>query len=207
MKHLKAILLSAVLLAAGNIVKAQDSWGLGVRLGDPSGISIKKYMSKNALELNIGRTYVWGHRGWYNDRFDYWYGNKKFGYPDYEYIGYRSSQPLAIQVHYLFNNPINSIGQENTDGLHWYYGLGAQFRYQTYDFEYRYKIDGNPNWYIARGERVSDFDLGVDGVLGLEYRFKTVPFSVFTDITLFMEVVDEPFLFWSQGGVGIRYNF
>lgn len=164
-------------------------------------------MSKNALELSIGRTYVWGYRNWYYDRFDYWYGNQKFGYKEFQYISYRSSQPLGIQLHYLFNNPIKSTGKTDLSGLHWYYGLGAQFRFQTYDFDYRYKVDGDPDWYYARGERVTDIDLGIDGVLGLEYRFKTAPFSVFADITLFMEVVDNPFAFWTQGGVGVRYNF
>lgn len=205
MNHLKAILLCVALLAAGNVLKAQDTWGLGVRLGDPSGITVKKYMSKNALELSFGRTYVWGHRNWYNDRFNYWYGNQKFGYKEFQYIGYRSSAPLGLQLHYLFNNPVKNV--KNAEGLHWYYGIGAQFRFQSYDFDYRYKLDGDPDWYYARGERVTDIDLGVDGVLGLEYRFKTVPFSLFADITLFMEVLDDPFVFWTQGGAGVRYNF
>ncbi len=207
MNHLKSFLLGIALIAAGNAVNAQDTWGLGVRVGDPSGITVKKYMSKNALELSIGRTHVWGPRNWYYDRFDHWYVDKKFGYKEYQYIGYRSSAPLGVQLHYLFNNPINNVGKESTDGLHWYYGLGAQFRFQTYDFDYRYKLDGDPDWYYARGERVSDIDLGIDGVLGLEYRFKTAPFSVFADITLFMEVLDDPFFFWTQGGLGVRYNF
>lgn len=206
MNHLKSFFLGIALTVAGNALHAQDTWGLGVRLGDPAGITVKKYMSKNALELSIGRTYVWGYRDWYYDRFDYWYANKKFGYREYEYLRYRSSAPLGVQLHYLFNNPIKNAGK-NLDGLHWYYGLGAQFRFQTYDFDYRYKIDGDPDWYYARGERVTDIDLGIDGVLGLEYRFKTAPFSVFADITLFMEVIDDPFVFWTQGGLGVRYNF
>ncbi|MHB1279508.1 MAG: hypothetical protein ACYC1Q_14060 [Bacteroidia bacterium] len=207
MNHLKYFLLGSVLLAAGNGVFAQDTWGVGVRLGDPSGISIKKYTGKNALELSIGRTYVWGYRNWYNDRFHDWYIDQHYPYKDFQYIGYRSSGPLGVQLHYLFNNPIKNVGKEDLSGLQWYYGIGAQFRFQTYDFDYRYKLDGDPDWHYAKGERVTNIDLGVDGVLGLEYRFKTAPFSVFADVTLFMEVIDDPFLFWSQGGLGVRYNF
>ena len=50
-------------------------------------------------------------------------------------------------------------------------------------------------------------DRGVDGVLGLEYTFSEAPLAVFLDATLFMEVFDNPFVFWPQVGLGIRYNF
>ena len=35
------------------------SWGIGIRLGDPTGITIKKYFGTNkAIEFNVGRTNV-----------------------------------------------------------------------------------------------------------------------------------------------------
>ena len=93
------------------------------------------------------------------------------------------------------------------DGLNWYYGIGGQVRTQRYYFDYQYKVDGNNGWHDGRGEYVTDLDLGADGVLGLEYRFQKVPVSIFTDATLFMEVADDPFVFWLQGGIGARYNY
>ena len=50
-------------------------------------------------------------------------------------------------------------------------------------------------------------DFGLDGIIGLEYTFKDAPISVFADLNLFMELLDDPFLPFLQGGVGGRYNF
>ncbi len=196
-----------VLSLGAAIAQTETNLGIGIRAGDPSGITIKKYFSKNALELNIGRTQLWNRNGWYDNRFDYWYKNKNYGYEDFQYLGYRGSVPLSVQLHYLFQNKISKLGTREVNGLDWYFGIGGQFRYQTYTFDYRYKLQGNNEWFYATGERVTDIDLGVDGVLGLEYKFQNVPLSVFTDVTLFMEVVDSPFIFWYQAGLGIRYNF
>lgn len=180
----------------------QNNWGLGVRLGDPSGITLKKYMDKNALEVSVGRTHLFYGDKWYDKRFNKWYDGKKFGYQDFQYLAYKASTPIGIQVHYLFRKPL-----ESASGLEWYFGVGGQLRYQTFTYDYRYKVNGNSQWYYATGDRVTDFDLGADGVLGLEYTFKEVPLSLFLDATLFMEVVDNPFLFSLQGGIGVRYNF
>lgn len=207
MKHLKSILTIIAFLTISNCIIAQTNWAIGIRLGDPSGISIKKYMENKALELSVGRTHILSRRGWYDERFDNWYKDKNYGYKDFQYLGYTASAPIGIQLHYLFQKNISKLGDENISGLHWYFGFGGQFRFQRYTFDYRYKLDGNNEWFYATGESVADLDIGADGVIGLEYRFKDVPVSIFTDVTLFMEVVDNPFLFWFQGGIGGRYNF
>ncbi len=182
-------------------VYSQD-WGVGLRLGDPTGITVKKYMGGNALELSVGRTHWFYGHGYYDRRFNKWYESNKFGYKDFNYIGYRASVPLGLQVHYLFQKGIASA-----EGLDWYVGFGGQFRFQTYTYDYRYKVEGDPDWYYSTGGRVTDFDLGVDGVIGLEYNFSEVPISLFIDATLFVELIDDPFLFWFQSGLGIRYRF
>lgn len=199
-------IVSALVLFSNNTM-GQNNWGVGVRLGDPSGISIKKYTENNAIELSVGRTHWSARDNWYNNRFDDWYKDKKFGHHDFQYWGHKASTPIGVQLHYLFRKSINQVADESVRGLEWYYGFGGQFRYQTYSYDYRYKLDGDPNWYYNSGERVTDLDIGVDGVIGLEYTFEDAPISVFLDATLFMEVVDNPFLFWMQAGVGARYNF
>ena len=60
---------------------------------------------------------------------------------------------------------------------------------------------------VVYDQRVNDIDLGVHGVGGVEYTFAAVPISLFLDGTLFMEVVDDPFLFWPQLGTGARFRF
>jgi hypothetical protein len=193
--------------SSSNSLNQKSNWAIGIRLGDPSGITIKKNMDNSAFELNIGRTHLWNGGDWYDGRFYDWYNKKNYVYQDFQYLGYRASAPIAFQLHYLIKNNINKLGNESIRGLHWYYGFGGQLRFQSYTFDYRYKYLGNTEWLYATGESVTDLDLGVDGVIGLEFRFKNSPISIFTDITLFMEVADNPFLFWFQGGIGGRYNF
>jgi len=54
---------------------------------------------------------------------------------------------------------------------------------------------------------IPEFDVGGDAVIGLEYLFSGAPISVFADVNIFVEIFDNIFLFWPQGGIGGRYNF
>ena len=181
-------------------------WGIGLRGGDPTGLTVKKYMDGKALELSVGRSHTFYGRGWYDDHFDKWYYDQNFPYESYEYSGYKRSLPIGIQVHYLIHKDLSKIAGESTPGLEWYFGAGGQLRSQSYRYDYRYKRHGDPNWYYVHDENVKDIDLGADVVIGLEYIFDELPIALFADMTLFMEVVDDPFLFWPQGGAGVRVN-
>ena len=183
------------------------NWGVGIRLGDPLGLSIKKYSGKNALELNLGRSQIWYKDRWYDNRFHDWYYDQKYIYKDFQYLGYDRTPPICIQLHFLVQNEISKIGEDETKGLFWYYGFGGQLRYQEYTFYYRYKLEGSPLWYYPKEEKVTDIDLGADGVIGIEYIFPDAPLTLFLDCTLFFEIIDNPFMFWFQGGVGVRVNF
>ena len=182
-------------------VSAQG-WGIGFKLGDPSGLSVKRYNGESAFELDLGRAHPFANDQFYYDFYDRWYDGKHFGYTAHQFIGYRATVPLAVQLHWLKQRSV-----KGADGLEWYLGLGAQVRWQTVDLAYRYKVAGDNDWIYVDAERVTAIDLGVDGVLGLEYKFKNAPLSLFLDGTLFMEVVDDPFLFWPQFGFGARYRF
>ena len=204
-KHL--VLAIALVLCAITATFGQQKWGIGLRLGDPTGITFKHYMEKTAIEINVGRTHNFSRGHWYNSRFKDWYADQNFNYSDFQYLGYRSSTPIAIQGHYLFRNPISSLGELQTNGLEWYFGFGGQIRHQRLEYDYRYKVSGSPFWNYRSGERVNDFDIGTDGVIGAEYFFNNIPLAVFVDITLFMELADDPFQFYGQGGLGARYLF
>jgi len=184
------------------------NWGIGLRFGEPTAISLKKYMGNKALELNIGRSSHWG---WYDYENEF-YDDSKFNTYDpwgrryYEYNAYKWQAPLTIQLHYLFAKNISKV-----DGLSWYAGFGGQIRTSKLIYEYRYRnYYGNDkdDWYWVYGSNsATDLDVGVDGVLGLEYTFPKAPISLFADANLFVEIFDDPFIFWIQSGAGIRYNF
>lgn len=177
-------------------------YGVGIRLGDPSGISLIKFLPRGkALELNIGRTAFYG--------FDF---KREFeSYDDYnEYIyedaNFRSA--LSFQLHYLSFRDLNIDG---LPGLQWYYGLGGQARVMTIDYLYRYRVyhgtQNNDYHWEKRWEKASELDFGVDATIGLNYNFQKLPLSVFVDLTLFTELYDHFLWFRGQGGPGIRYNF
>ncbi|MFL5729209.1 MAG: hypothetical protein ACJ75J_06955 [Cytophagaceae bacterium] len=164
-------------------------WGLGIKVGDPTGISIKKYNGNKALELIVGYPYYYS--SYYGHRFnhDHRYKNYAFGNP------YQYSSRSCIQFRYLIQNDF-----QHFKGFRWYAGAGAQLRTVSYYFDYR---DQAGNKLSARTLSVN---LGVDGIIGLEYTFDDLPLSVFADMNLYVELYRLPLYLEGQGGIGIRYN-
>jgi hypothetical protein len=179
------------------------NWGIGLRFGDPLGITVKKYKNTAAWEFNLGRSARWGYH--YSDK-DFYRYNKYDDRDLYHYAGHVPGSTTALQIHYLLHKPINGA-----EGLKFYYGGGAQFRFTPVTYRYYHNRYDNgsewwKDWYYTE-ERRTDIDLGIDGTLGLEYTFKDAPVSIFLDGNLFIELVNTPFLFSGQGGIGVRYNF
>jgi uncharacterized protein YraI len=176
------------------------NWGVGLRLGDPTGLTVKKYNGNAAFELNIGSSPNWGYYH-YDRRFSYY--DK---YEGYVYKGYDRAFATSVQLHYLKHIPISGI-----NNLDFYYGGGAQVRFTKVLYWYDYKSyygpgKGDYEWF--RGSDASTFvDLGLDGKIGLEYTFSEVPLSLFVDANLYLELYYKPLWATGMGGAGIRYNF
>jgi len=182
-----------------------QNWGIGVRLGDPTGFTFKKYFGSNALEISIGRTDMLMGNDWYDSQFNNWYNDQKFGYYNYVYDNARLT-PIGLQIHYLFNNHIKNIGDWNITNLDWYFGFGGQMRFQQYNYQFEYQTTINSPWNYTT-KNVTDVAIGVDGVLGMEYKLPKFPLALFADVTLAMEIIPDPFIPWLQFGVGARYDF
>ncbi|RDV16576.1 SH3 domain-containing protein [Pontibacter diazotrophicus] len=174
-----------------NSSSSAKNMGIGLRFGDPAGITFKKYSGNTAWEITLGRSYRWGYR--YDDRFYRYDGfdNRKL----YDYKGHHAGPTTALQVHWLKHHNITGANR-----LQFYYGVGPQVRFTN--VHYRYKYDDREYY-----ESFTDLDLGVDGVIGLEYTFSEVPFSIFLDANAFVEVFDAPGWIHGQSGIGVRYNF
>ncbi|MBK0403948.1 hypothetical protein I5M27_13215 [Adhaeribacter sp. BT258] len=185
-----ALLFSLSTLAFG---QSAGTIGLGVKAGDPTGLSVKFYRPALDIEVVVGRPYYFSGRyhnnGYYRD---YFYKNKKYKYYRYHY--YEVGNPVAFQVHFLKSKSTKAAKE-----LKWYLGAGPQLR--THKVNYYYYDDHN----VYINDRYTNIDLGLDGVFGLEYTFSDLPISIFTDINLFMELVDDVNL-ELQGGIGVRYN-
>jgi hypothetical protein len=114
----KNIILLLLLLPF--FTEAQDyQWGLGIRLGDPTGISIKRNMGELAWEFSFGRSPMWHPvTGKYDGRYE-----KVKLHPAHKYLGHRYERPIAFQFHLMANREIAAFS-----GLNWYVGAGPQIR-------------------------------------------------------------------------------
>jgi len=82
----------------------------------------------------------------------------------------------------------------NAENLTWYIGYGGHFNL----WSERYKLN-NP----AKKAGVS---VGVDGMLGLDYKLKNTPLNLSVDIQPSFNFVGESYFELGWGGIGIRYT-
>jgi hypothetical protein len=100
-----------------------------------------------------------------------------------ELIGYFWGQGTRITGLYEIHGPITGAS-----GLQWYIGPGAHVGF------YNTKNGGGSF-------------IGVDGVLGLDYKFKGAPINMSLDWQPSFEFGDNRGFVGSWGGLGIRYTF
>ncbi len=99
-----------------------------------------------------------------------------------EGIAYFWNRGTRITGLYEIHNQITSIG-----GLRWYVGPGAHVAF------YSNKYYGGATY------------VGIDGVLGLDYKFKEIPLNISLDWQPAFEFGDGAGFSGSWGGLGIRY--
>ena len=100
-----------------------------------------------------------------------------------ELIGYFWSQGARITGLYEIHGPISGAS-----GLQWYIGPGAHIGFYNTKFG-----DGA--------------FAGIDGVLGLDYKFNGAPINISLDWQPSFEFGEGRGFYGSWGGLGIRYTF
>ena len=80
-------------------------------------------------------------------------------------------------------------------GLKWYVGPGAHIGW----YNENWSRDG---YYYGNGGG----SFGVDGILGLDYKFNGAPIDLSVDIQPYFELINHPY-FDVWGGLSIRYAF
>ncbi|GAB3274337.1 hypothetical protein GCM10027347_47160 [Larkinella harenae] len=110
-KALSLLLFLGISLAINHQTHAQtNNWAIGFRIGEPSGVNIRKYFGDNhAFDLNVG-----SYGGIYGNRRSYRKGV-------YKSVG------LSVQGHYLWHGAI-----AKSQSLHYYYGFGGQVNSRRY---------------------------------------------------------------------------
>lgn len=90
-----------------------------------------------------------------------------------------------------------------TPGLKWYYGGGGHIAFQSSDYYYRYR--GNDYVYRYRDQGVA---LGVDAIVGIEYKITPIPIAVSLDIKPLIEINNHGNVYGGlDPGLGIKFTF
>lgn len=190
----KVITLLCIIMCCSLITIAQHR-GIGIRLGEPTGITYKKYLPRNkAVEFGIGSAGPAWHHNYYRNSFD-----SRNDYNNYKYRAHKVQSIVFFQGRYLLHNDIYIQGMEGK--LDWYWGIGGVLKIAS--VKYTFQEDVPP---FNGSDVYSDIDLGPEGIGGMEYTFKDVPLTAFGEVSLMLEIVDRPAL-RPFSAVGIRYNF
>ena len=114
-------------------------------------------------------------------------------YRSYDFGGLGSTYDyywLRIVGLYEIHNPLDQI----VEGLQWYYGGGAFFYSYGGDFDYP-------------GSDFNSTNIGIAGVIGLDYKFANVPINISTDWVPGFAIVGGGGFVSEAGGFAIRYTF
>ena len=82
----------------------------------------------------------------------------------------------------------------NAEGLKWYIGPGAHIG------------SWNDTWKKNNPTRESGMVVGVDGILGLDFKFKNVPLNMSIDWQPSFNLIGYQYFESGWGGLGIRYT-
>jgi hypothetical protein len=189
MKKVIALLSFAVCCFAAQ-AQNYGNQGIGLRVGEPTGVTYKKYLNRyNAVEFILGTAGPgWGN-GYYVNSFDE---------PNRFYLSHDVRSVLYLQGRFQKHYNIDISGMDGR--WDWYWGVGVAMKIATVRYRYTDNV-GN-----TRTETLTDIDLGPEGMGGMEYTFENVPISVFAELSLMFEIVDRPSI-RPLSGVGARYRF
>jgi len=91
------------------------------------------------------------------------------------------------------------------EGMNWYYGGGAHFAVATGKV-YR-GFDGN-RYYVYRDDAYPGFGVGLDGIVGAEYKIPRIPFAFSLDVKPFMELSNAGTFFMAlDPGFQVKFTF
>jgi hypothetical protein len=192
---MKKILLLLIFLglAATETYSQRKVQSVGLRIGDPFGVTYKVYMrNKSAIEWNAGIAFS----GWNSNYYRKSFQRDNSGL---YYFNHNIDFVWAIQgrflKHYRFPDEIDF------NGLTWFWGFGGQYRMASLEYAYQTQPEMGE---IFKMDEIN-YDLGMELLAGSEYKIPEVPLNAFIEFGLFGEIVDDPVRVRFQGAIGIRY--
>ncbi len=172
--------------------------GIGLRIGNPLGLTYKRYLpNSRAFEFGIGTAPA----GWNKN----YYKNSFYDLDQYEdYRSYRShkvNSTIYFQARYLFQYNIPVEGMVGKLG--WYWGAGALLKFAGVEYKYQENDAPGPDAEDTR----TDIDFGPEGIAGMEYTFDDIPLTIFGEVSVLLEFADRPLTFRAFAAAGARFNF
>jgi hypothetical protein len=129
---------------------------------------------------------------------------KHFGKPQGAFEGILSFGYRTFLITALYEQH-NTIA--NAPGLRWFYGGGGHigfFRYGGY-YYWMNKKNGKFIYVDGPGDR-SRAVVGLDFIIGLDYKFKDAPFDLSLDLKPFVDFWDGPYGYF-DGALSARFTF
>lgn len=177
--------------------------GLGIKLGDPFAVTYKYYANKHfSFGIDFGKAASGLYSGYYSTQFEQYTDPDTLDFDQsVEYISHKVNSDWVGEVRVLYHIKVDKI----SPGLRTYAGLGWEFRNTdlTYNFFINDGIIENEISSITR----SWFTYGVEGTVGIEYSYFTLPVSAFMELEFYYDLLNDPGYYRIQGGVGLRYIF
>ncbi|HRG59279.1 MAG TPA: hypothetical protein PK323_10000 [Bacteroidia bacterium] len=115
--------------------------------------------------------------------------------------GIVSLWPYSLGVTALYEK----IATTGTEGLNLYYGIGGHLNTGNYyGRKVYYRTYDN---YVYVADR-ANYAIGIDGIIGIEYKFKPIPFAISADLKPFIETSPYRYTHISlDPGLGIKFTF
>lgn len=106
--------------------------------------------------------------------------------------------PNALSLTALYEKHVST----GAEGLNWYYGGGGHVVFESgryYNRDY---------YYYRNSYRNGGVGLGVDGIIGIEYKINPIPFAISLDLKPLIEVNTEGGTFFAvDPGLGLKLTF
>jgi hypothetical protein len=106
--------------------------------------------------------------------------------------------PNGISITGLYEKHANA----GLEGLNWYYGGGGHVGFESGRYY-------NKDYYYYRNHyRDGGAAIGIDGIIGIEYKINPIPFAISLDLKPFFEVNTGGGNYFSlDPGLGIKFTF
>ena len=112
---------------------------------------------------------------------------------------------LQVTATYQFNKPLN-LSRNETFFL--YYGAGGHIGYEKYPTKSLYDFPSPPSSEFYYSNK-SYFSMGIDAIVGIEYRLLTVPLTIGLDIKPYFSYIGYRYTrtnFWDTS-LSVKYVF